>query len=128
MKETNAYIIYPEYFEKDLPRRNGRKLPIAKCIRNPKLKELELAAKKLKLPVQTQRRKHHPANWIEQRGRIIIPNTKLNASKRTVIKKIAKVLPTTRKIIQKREARKRLKKKRKRKGTEKYIDKVLKGK
>ncbi|NIQ06306.1 MAG: hypothetical protein GWO20_11455 [Candidatus Korarchaeota archaeon] len=128
MKETRAYLIYPEYFDKNLPRSKGRKVPLSKCVKNPKLRELELAAKKLGLSVQVQKRNHHPANWFRQRGRLFIPNARVSATKRTVIKKIAKVLPAARKILAREKAQKRLKEKRKRKDTEKYLEKVLKGK
>lgn len=128
MKETEAYIVYPEYFNKNLPRRKGRKLPLEKCVKRPKLKELKLAAEKLSLTAHIQKRKHHPANWIKRRGRLLIDNRNISASKRTVLKKMGKALPIARKIIQKRKARKKLKEKRKRKGAEKYIERVLKEK
>lgn len=128
MKETRAYMVYPEYFDENLTRKKGRKLPLERCVTNPKLKEIQFAAEKLGLPTRAQKRKSHPANWIDQNGRLVIPNNGIKASKRTVLKKIGKVLPAARKLLRKKETRKRRKETRKSGETEKYLKKVLKKK
>lgn len=126
MRREDCWIIYPEYFDYKLSRRLGRKIPLRYAILSPKLDEVAEAVRKLKIPIlRVEPDKHHPAYWIERRGRIII--SKVNGiSKRRLLIRIARELSVVRK---KREMLKKMKKeKKKSKDIEKYLERVLKKK
>ena len=76
-EERNKYwTIYPEHIDYRLSRRLGRKVPLKFAVPDPKLEELVLACKSLKISVIVEKDKSHPANWIEQKGRIKVPKLK----------------------------------------------------
>lgn len=62
-------ILYPCYFDATLKRREGRKLPLSKAVRNPGLAEIESALKKNGLKYRTEM-KSHPGHWAGREGRI----------------------------------------------------------
>ncbi|MGB9635837.1 MAG: signal recognition particle subunit SRP19/SEC65 family protein [Thermoplasmata archaeon] len=82
-------VIYPEYFDVNLSRKMGRKLPKNLCIQNPSVEHLMHAAKKLKLEYELEREKHYPGDAFRRRGRILVKKTQ---NKLRMLVEIAKVL------------------------------------
>ena len=81
-------ILYPCYFNKDLKRKEGRRVSVSAGISKPDTRDIYKAAKKLGLAARTEESKH-PAHWTEKGGRIIVP---WKGSKEILIKKIAEKL------------------------------------
>ncbi len=123
----SSWVIYPEYFDIRFSKRLGRKVPLPYCIDNPSLDEIIEATRKAGFKiVKIEREKKHPANWIENKGRIIILKQN-NKSKRETLLLISKHL----KIVRKRNIEKKKleeRKKKRRSGIDKYLERVLKEK
>ncbi len=49
MKSYDTFVIWINYFDSELKRREGRRLPLHSCVRSPTLEELAEASKRLKL-------------------------------------------------------------------------------
>ncbi|HVP93545.1 MAG TPA: signal recognition particle subunit SRP19/SEC65 family protein [Methanoregulaceae archaeon] len=81
-------ILYPCYFDATLRRREGRKVPLSKAVRNPGLPDIETALKKngVKYRIET---KPHPAHWSEREGRIL---AEWDKSKGELLKRICSKL------------------------------------
>ena len=81
-------ILYPCYFNTDLKRSEGRRVPVSAGTGSPSTQDIFKAAKKAGLKARTEESKH-PAHWTEKGGRIIVS---WKGSKETLIKKIAGAL------------------------------------
>ncbi|TET28996.1 MAG: hypothetical protein E3J70_08185 [Candidatus Heimdallarchaeota archaeon] len=82
-------VIYPEYFDKNLPWRMGRRVPTKLAFDTPELKRVALAAKKAGYEVFLDSEKHYSKTWYEQRGRVLITK---DGSKEEQIREIARNL------------------------------------
>lgn len=71
-KDNTHYIIFPEYFDKNLTRNQGRRIPLNEALENPTLLELKLAAQKLEYDYEIQEYSTYPRQWWEARGRILV--------------------------------------------------------
>ena len=71
-RENTHYIVFPEYFDKNLTRKEGRRLPLNAALDNPTLLELKLAAEKLEYDFEIDESSAYPRQWWEPRGRIFI--------------------------------------------------------
>ena len=78
-------ILYPCYFNKDLKRSEGRRVPVSAGISKPGAQDIYKSAKKIGLSARTEESKH-PAHRTEKGGRIIVS---WKGSKEILIKKIA---------------------------------------
>jgi signal recognition particle subunit SRP19 len=81
-------ILYPGYFDLSRQRSEGRRVPKSSAVPDPKLSDLERAAKKLGLTFRTEA-KPHPAQWMKHEGRLVIV---WEGSKEELLKKMAKKL------------------------------------
>jgi len=127
MPDLENWIIYPEYFDYRLSRRLGRKVRLEYCIRSPSLEELHEALKLLKIGgMIIEKDKAHPANWFEKKGRIIIPKIP-GKSKHSLLIEIAKTLKIVRtKLLRKKKLKEiETKKKRKKAGVERYLERIM---
>ncbi|MDD1678907.1 MAG: signal recognition particle protein Srp19 [Methanomicrobiales archaeon] len=79
-------VLYPGYFDLALGRSEGRRVPKSAAVPDPKLADLERAAKKLGLSYRTEA-KPHPAQWIKREGRLVVT---WEESKEDLLKKMAK--------------------------------------
>ena len=68
--EDNAWVIWPEYFDKKRSRSQGRKVSLSQAIAEPDLAKLEKAISQLGLEYVVEPAKAHPSNWWEKKGRI----------------------------------------------------------
>lgn len=81
-------VLYPCYFNRDLTRREGRRVPVSAGVSKPDTRDIYKAAKEIGLAARTEEKKH-PAHWTEKGGRIIVS---WKGSKEALIKKVAEKL------------------------------------
>lgn len=72
-RQRKTWIIYPEYFDKNKSRSNGRRVPKNLAIKNPHIEDIAELLDELDVPNRTERHAQHPAHWYDENGRIIIP-------------------------------------------------------
>lgn len=78
-------ILYPCYFNAELRRDQGRRVPRVRGVSNPTLADLERAVKKSGLPYRVEE-KHHPAYWMKKEGRLVV---EWKESKEVLLKRVA---------------------------------------
>ena len=93
-KSTNQYIIYPEYFDVDLSRGEGRRIAREKAVERPTLNKLSFVSTKLNLNFTVQKEKNYSKRWWNRQGRLVIEFERSEEgvaefSKTEVINKIA---------------------------------------
>lgn len=72
-RDKTHYFIYPEYFDRSLTRKEGRRLSLTEALDNPTLDEIRLAADKLGYKREHPRRKaSYPRRWWDQNGLILV--------------------------------------------------------
>ncbi len=103
-RKKNNYIIYPEYFDKDISRKQGRRIPLDIATDDISLKKVEYACKSLKYDFTLQKDKSYPNRWFENKGRVLIKIDKNNKiPKQSIIREIAGI---TRKLISSKKTKK----------------------
>ena len=65
-------MIWPQYINKKLSRKEGRKIAADYCVDEPKVSEMESVVKRLGLKYSTQENKTFPGKWYERSGRILV--------------------------------------------------------
>ena len=55
MSSKKPIIIYPEYFDHNLKRSEGRKVPLSEAVRSPKIDELSSILSKIDCDFQTSK-------------------------------------------------------------------------
>ena len=80
--DNSHYFIFPEYFDKSLTRKEGRRLSLSEAIENPTLTELRLAAEKLGFNYETRKEAAYPRHWWEPNGLILVE--KKNSKQQTI--------------------------------------------
>ncbi len=88
MRKRKGYILWPEYFDKNLSKRLGRALSKRLCVENPTIDEIIVALKKLGISY-TKESSSFPATWWRKSNRVIV---EFNGPKRELLKLIAKEL------------------------------------
>ncbi|NHJ31571.1 MAG: hypothetical protein FK732_01795 [Asgard group archaeon] len=88
-ERRNLRVIYPEYFDKNLTWRMGRRVPEKLAFDTPELKRVALAAQKAGYEVFLDSKKHYSKTWYEQRGRVLITK---DGSKEEQLRAIARNL------------------------------------
>ncbi|MFX0185279.1 MAG: signal recognition particle subunit SRP19/SEC65 family protein [Candidatus Hodarchaeota archaeon] len=71
-RDRTHYFVFPEYFDKSLSRREGRRLPLSEAIEKPRLLELKLAAEKLGYDYELRDNAAYPRQWWQKKGLILI--------------------------------------------------------
>lgn len=82
-------VVYPEYFDKNLTMRLGRRVPLKLAYDEPKAKRVALAAQKAGYEVFLDLKKHYSRTWYASRGRVLIGKS---GSKEEQLRAIAKNL------------------------------------
>jgi signal recognition particle subunit SRP19 len=82
-------ILWPEYFDKSLPKSSGRRVPKKLATNNPSVEEIARAAKRLKLLPKIELNKAYPSQWWRNTGRVIVS---AKAKKTKIIRQIAIVM------------------------------------
>ena len=89
MKKRDGYIVWPEYFDKSLTRKYGRRVPKNYAIEQPTVEKIESALKALNLEYSVETHVAYPRRWWVQSGRVIV---KTNTKKQILIRRLAKKL------------------------------------
>jgi len=88
----DKWVIWPVYFDAEVGRKEGRKIPKELAVKNPTVDEIYMAAKKLGLnPVKEE--KAYPKRWWKKEGRILVDKKE---RKLEVIRKIAEIIKQSR--------------------------------
>lgn len=98
MKDYNNYIVWLDYFNSELKRQEGRRIPLDSAIRAPKLEELEVACRRLNLQPLAQRATR-PNSATKESGYVSIRKEK---PKQALLVKIARELSSVRAQAQKK--------------------------
>ena len=86
-------VIYPEYFDFNLKRSEGRKVPVNISVKRPSIDELYSITKNIGTEVKKSS-KSHPSNWHSESGSI---NVFYKGKKTELLHKIGKELKNLRK-------------------------------
>ena len=80
--------IWPQYLDKNLSLKEGRKISKEDCVKDPKLSEIEKALKRLGLQYNVQKERSYPGKWYEKSGRVLVEweDTKLELLKEVSLK------------------------------------------
>ena len=88
MSSKKPIVIYPEYFDHNLKRSEGRKVPLSQAVRSPKIEELSNLLSNIGCNFQTSK-SNHSGNWSNLSGSLKV-NTDL--SKTQLIHKLGSSL------------------------------------
>ncbi|MDR0887914.1 MAG: signal recognition particle subunit SRP19/SEC65 family protein [Candidatus Methanoplasma sp.] len=88
--EDTAIVIWPEYFDIERTRGEGRRLPKNLCVKDPSLDIIAKGAMILDLEYEVQEKKAYPANWAAKRGCVRIEKGKI--AKTELLVKLAEIL------------------------------------
>ncbi len=99
MKDYERHVIWLDYFNSELKRSEGRRVPLSSATRAPQLPELEEACRRLNLQPQPQKA-NYPDNWRSESGYVSVRKSN---PKQALIIRIAKELSHVRGQAQKRQ-------------------------
>ena len=88
MSSQKPIVIYPEYFDHNLKRSEGRKVPLSESVRSPKIDELSNLLSNIGCKFQISK-SNHSGNWSNLSGSLKV-NTDL--SKTQLIHKLGSSL------------------------------------
>jgi len=100
MKEYDQQVLWLDYFNSELKRSEGRRVPLNTATRAPTLQELEDACKRLNLQPVAQAAQY-PSRRLRQSGYVSVRKAK---PKQTLVLRVAKELSVVRGRAQKRQA------------------------
>jgi signal recognition particle subunit SRP19 len=87
---SGTYIIYPEYFNIQLTRADGRRVPRSLAVYEPKVEDILNISKKLGLSPVLETDRSHPSRWFRSDGRVKVIK---KFQKEATLKLIAQRLP-----------------------------------
>jgi len=88
-RKEGLLVVYPEYFDSRLSRKEGRRIPKEAARESPTLEDLEKAARAAGLEPRSEPKSAYPSWWFEQRGRLMV---KKKTTKERTLRLIAKKL------------------------------------
>ena len=97
LRRKRYFVLYPEYFDKNLTKKQGRKVPKNKAVPDCNLSKIAFACKHLQLEYEIEKDKKYSKNWWGSEGRIIV-NPEGIANKTELIRRIAIFLGNLRKL------------------------------
>lgn len=89
MPKRNFKILWPVYFDKNISRSSGRRIPKHLAIDRPSLTTITEALDKLGIEYVVEKNKKHPSTWFEGSGRVLV---KYSGSKTELLRKVAKMI------------------------------------
>lgn len=89
MKRDSRVVLYPEYFDKNLSRSEGRRTPLKLSVPSPDARALFDAASALGLDPILENDRHFPRTWYLRKGRVLV---KKDGSKCSIIRRVAEEL------------------------------------
>lgn len=90
LDEETAIVLWPEYFDADLTRAQGRRLPKELCVKNPSLDMIAKGAIILDLDFAVHEDMKYPKDWHASRGCVKVEKGKLK--KTAILPKIGEIL------------------------------------
>ena len=92
MRYKNCHIIWVNYFDKNLSRKEGRRLSKNKAVQKPSLDELIDIVRSLGYNIIDRKNARYPSSWWIKSGYIVIDKKNIsdNENKKLIIDKIAK--------------------------------------
>ncbi|WP_296788192.1 signal recognition particle subunit SRP19/SEC65 family protein [uncultured Methanobrevibacter sp.] len=80
--------IWPQYLNKNLSLKEGRKIAKEYAVKDPELNDIERALKRLGLKYSMQKEFSYPGKWYEKSGRVLVEweGTKLELLKEVSLK------------------------------------------
>ena len=80
--------IWPQYVNKNLSLKEGRKIAKEYAVKDPELNDIERALKRLGLKYSMQKEFSYPGKWYEKSGRVLVEweGTKLELLKEVSLK------------------------------------------
>jgi signal recognition particle subunit SRP19 len=100
MKDYDRYVFWLDYFDSELKRSQGRRVPLSSATRAPNLAELAEACRRLNLQPQAQPA-HYPSIPSRESGYVSVAK---GSPKHELLLRISKELSTVRGIAQKKQA------------------------
>jgi len=88
-RKEGLLVIYPEYFDSRLSRRQGRRVPKEAGREGATLEDIEKAARAAGFEPRSEPKKTFSSRWFERRGRLLITK---KATKERTLRLIAKKL------------------------------------
>lgn len=82
-------VVWPHYFDRDLTRAQGRRVPSSLAVEGPRAHHVFQAAKSLGLKAELEEDARPPAFWHTSRGCVLVPKA---GKKEEVLKQIARRL------------------------------------
>ena len=64
--------IWPQYLNKNLSLKEGRKISKEDCVKDPSMNEIEKALKRLGLAYNIDKERAYPGKWYEKSGRALV--------------------------------------------------------
>ncbi len=105
LRKKRYFVLYPEYFDKNLTRKQGRKIPKNKAVADCNLSKIAYACKYLELDYEIEKDKKYTKNWWSSEGRVVV-NPEGIASKTELIRRIANVSRKLKKVEKSGDAKK----------------------
>lgn len=78
--DDNAIVLWPEYFDINRTRAEGRRLPKNLCVENPDLDIIAKGAMILDLDCKIVEDKAYPADWAAKKGCVRVEKGKMKKS------------------------------------------------
>ena len=75
--DDNAIVLWPEYFDKNRTRSEGRRLPVELCVDSPNLDIIAKGAMILDLDYKIFEDAAYPANWAAKAGCVRVEKGKI---------------------------------------------------
>jgi signal recognition particle subunit SRP19 len=72
MDEEKAWVLWPEYFDINRTRDQGRKVSKKLAIADPNLEMIGRALQRLGLEYKIEEAKSYPGNWYKSQGRVLV--------------------------------------------------------
>ncbi|MDG6988385.1 MAG: hypothetical protein JRN21_03565 [Nitrososphaerota archaeon] len=102
MKDYDRYVFWVDYFDSELKRSDGRRVPLNSATKSPTLPELGEACRRLNLQPQPQAARY-PSRPAHESGYVSIAKS---GKKKELLIKVAKELSTVRGIAQRSQRKK----------------------
>jgi signal recognition particle subunit SRP19 len=100
MKDYDRYVLWLDYFNSEVKRSEGRRVPLSSATKAPSLEELDEACRKLNLRPTSQKARY-PGSPLRESGYVSVAKAK---PKQSLVLKVAKELSSVRGRAQKRQA------------------------
>jgi len=99
MKDYDRHVLWLDYFDSELKRSEGRRVPLSSATRAPTLPELGEACRRLNLQPQTQAARH-PSRPAKESGYVSVAKS---SPKQSLLLRVARELSVVRGLTQKRQ-------------------------